>query len=150
LPRTEQSVPAINIPPRGRLQIDGIAALALASAKNSEISSITIPAEEELESIVFLHDKSAWSRALPIYVRVDTIGGGVMGVADPRTLDAAQWTIDWARIIHFGHRLGGEWTVLAFVSGLLPILFAVTGTYIWYVKRIRRRGMIPAAAEADT
>ena len=47
-------------------------------------------------------------------------------------------------LLHFGTGLGLVWTVLVFLSGLLPLALAITGVTVWWKRRALRRG---AAAE---
>jgi uncharacterized iron-regulated membrane protein len=46
--------------------------------------------------------------------------------------------------------LGHIWRALVFLSGLLPLLFAITGVSMWWLKRARRREIpdaLPQPAE---
>ena len=40
--------------------------------------------------------------------------------------------------LHFSVGMGGVWTFLVFLTGLLPLLFAITGLNIWWLKRRAR------------
>jgi uncharacterized iron-regulated membrane protein len=52
----------------------------------------------------------------------------------------------WIRWIHEGSNSGPVWRALVFATGLLPTLFAVTGTIMWLRRRAVRRGSATAAA----
>ena len=47
----------------------------------------------------------------------------------------------WQRPIHQGSGLGAVWKFLVFLSGLVPLLFVVTGVIMWAKKRRRRMPM---------
>ena len=51
----------------------------------------------------------------------------------------------WMRPVHQGS-LNGVWRLLVFLSGLVPLLFVVTGITMWAKKRKRR---IPMTAMTD-
>ena len=148
MPSEETFVPPPSFPAKGPLQLDGIAALALASTKNTVVSVVDIPREGQWLSVVTLRDRGIVTGALPIRVQVNAMAGGVLVISDPRNFDGTGRITTWMQIIHFGHRLGMVWTLLAFVSGLIPILLAVTGAYMWWLKRIKRRAMTPLAQTA--
>jgi uncharacterized iron-regulated membrane protein len=56
----------------------------------------------------------------------------------------------WLRVMHYGQGLGEVWRALAFFSGFLPLLFAITGVSMWWLKRTQRRAVpdaLPQPAE---
>jgi hypothetical protein len=57
----------------------------------------------------------------------------------------------WQRLLHSGIGLGAVYKFLVFVSGFLPLLFAITGLRMWWLKRMQRRitiaDEVPAVAE---
>ncbi|MGE0063420.1 MAG: PepSY-associated TM helix domain-containing protein [Xanthobacteraceae bacterium] len=53
----------------------------------------------------------------------------------------------WIRWIHEGSNSGPVWKALVFATGVLPTVFAVTGTIMWLRRRAVRRG---AAAVPET
>lgn len=64
--------------------------------------------------------------------------GVVRGVRDPALETAADAVMRWQRPLHIGAAFGttGRW--VAFITGLLPLGFFVTGIWIW-LRRKRRR-----------
>jgi uncharacterized iron-regulated membrane protein len=55
----------------------------------------------------------------------------------------------WIRWIHEGSNSGPVWKTLVFATGLLPTIFAVTGTIMWLRRRAVRRGAGMAVAETQ-
>ncbi len=89
--------------------------------------SITIPARPDRPiSVNYLSHGAVSAAAL-----VDPYSGKVLQVRDPSEHFAA-----WMRPVHDGS-LGTLWRFLVFVSGLVPILFIVTGIIMWWKKRQR-------------
>jgi uncharacterized iron-regulated membrane protein len=77
-------------------------------------------------------------------------GPEILDVVDPRTNSAGKQLLMWLRALHYGHGLGEIWRVLVFFSGLLPLLFAITGFQMWQLKRAQRAPAavaVPVAAE---
>ena len=71
-------------------------------------------------------------------------------MVDPRNYSAGKQILGWLRVLHYGHGLGEVWRVLVFFSGLLPLLFAITGLRMWQLKRAQRRVLpdgLPQPAE---
>ena len=63
----------------------------------------------------------------------------VTSVRDPRQYALGDSLMPWQRTIHDGRAFGAVWAFLVFVIGLLPPLFAVTGTMMWWLKRKSRQ-----------
>ncbi len=62
---------------------------------------------------------------------VDPYRGKVLAVRDP-----SQSFMAWQRPVHVGN-LGPVWKFLVFLSGLVPLLFVITGITMWLKKRRR-------------
>jgi uncharacterized iron-regulated membrane protein len=66
-------------------------------------------------------------------------GTEVSAVVDPRQDPLGSRILEWSKALHFGLGLGVVWKVLAFFSGFLPLLFAITGLRMWQLRRAQRR-----------
>ena len=78
-------------------------------------------------------------------------GPEILDVVDPRNYSAGKQMLVWLRVLHYGQGLGDVWRVLAFLSGLLPLLFGITGFSMWWLKRTQSRRLpasLPRSAEA--
>ena len=60
---------------------------------------------------------------------------------DPQRFSLGERMLAWQHALHAGQGLGWVWKILVFLSGLLPLLFAVTGVAMW---RLKRRRELPA------
>jgi uncharacterized iron-regulated membrane protein len=53
-------------------------------------------------------------------------------------------------VLHYGQGLGDVWRALVLLSGLLPLLFGITGVTMWWLKRAQKRELpdgLPQPAE---
>ena len=71
-----------------------------------------------------------------ITVMIDDRSGKAAPLAAPQTGDRAA---AWIRWIHEGSHSGPVWNVIVFLTGIFPVVFAVTGVIMWLRKRADRR-----------
>jgi uncharacterized iron-regulated membrane protein len=71
-------------------------------------------------------------------VAVDPYRGEVVNVRDPWAGDLGDAVMTWLRPLHTGRGTNEIYKFAIFVVGLLPPLFGVTGTLMWWVKRRAR------------
>ena len=98
--------------------------------------TITIPARPDQPITVGYLSNGAVNAS----VLVDPYTGKVLAVRD-----GSERFQTWMRPVHQGS-LNGVWRLLVFLSGLVPLLFVVTGITMWAKKRKRR---IPMTAMTD-
>ncbi|WP_374379236.1 PepSY-associated TM helix domain-containing protein [Dongia sp.] len=85
-----------------------------------------------------------------IVVFVDPWAGQVIEVRDPHELSAGDTFAFYQRPLHYGFGWGPVWQFLVFLSGLLPLLFSITGITMWWMKRQRRkRAAMPVRQPAE-
>ena len=72
---------------------------------------------------------------------VFVLGASVAAVVDPRQDPMGTRILDWMKALHFGLGLGVVWKVLVFLSGFLPLLFAITGLRMWQIRRAQKRAV---------
>ena len=72
-------------------------------------------------------------------VFVDPWAGQVIDVRDPASFNAGDTFAVYQRPLHYGFGWGEVWKFLVFLSGLLPLLFSITGLTMWWMKRQRRK-----------
>ena len=97
---------------------------------------ITIPARPDAPITVGYLSNGAMNAQ----VLVDPYSGKVLQVRDQ-----SERFLAWMRPVHDGS-LNGVWRFLVFLSGLVPLLFVVTGVVMWAKKRKRR---IPMTTMTD-
>jgi uncharacterized iron-regulated membrane protein len=76
---------------------------------------------------------------------IDDRSSAVRGLPDPLAGDRAA---SWIRWIHDGSRGGALWQTIVFLTGVLPLVFAVTGVMMWLRGR-RSRKALRARQNAD-
>lgn len=76
-----------------------------------------------------------------VTVTVDDRGGVVRRLPDPL---AGNRAAQWIRWIHDGSRGGEAWRFIVFLTGVFPVIFAVTGWLMWWRGRRARRRIASA------
>jgi uncharacterized iron-regulated membrane protein len=69
---------------------------------------------------------------------IDDRSSAVRGLPDPLAGDRAA---SWIRWIHDGSRGGAVWQTIVFLTGVLPLVFAVTGVTMWLRGRRSRKAL---------
>ncbi|UGQ47823.1 PepSY-associated TM helix domain-containing protein [Massilia endophytica] len=78
-------------------------------------------------------------------VSVDAFSGAVLRVRDPLTAPSGDTFFNWQFPLHTGEAFGLPGRVLVSVSGLMPLLFMITGLVLWLGRRaIHRRALATA------
>jgi uncharacterized iron-regulated membrane protein len=104
-------------------------AIAQKALPGAQLRSITIPARPgQAIAVQFLAHE-----AINAQVYLNPYSGAVLQVRDQSENPMA-----WQRPIHQGLGFGAVWKFLVFLSGLVPLLFVVTGIIMWAKKRRRR------------
>lgn len=128
------------------LPLDRIADIARAAAPDSTVRSIAIPAQPDLPYRVALAPDGITSDGGPtIGVYVDPYAGTTLVVLDPRIYPLGEKIVAWQRPLHEGEGLGPVFKFLVFLSGLLPLMFSVTGVWMWLKGRGRRNPALTSA-----
>ena len=121
------------------LDIDAVVALAAVATGDGEMRFVGLPARRDQPYRVTLARPGDAAGAPAITAYVDPWAGRVVEMRDPRGYTAGETLMAWQRPLHEGGGLGGLWRFLVFLSGLLPLLFAITGISMWWLKRRARR-----------
>ena len=138
------------LPPEQWLQPDAVAELALGAVENARLVLIDLPGGDNPVAVVTLVPANQGMGAPPITISVDAELAQVSYVDDPRDYLMGDRVVIWQRYLHSGLGLGFAWRALVFVSGFLPLLFAITGIRMWWLKRAQRRLAVRATADAAT
>ena len=140
--------------PRPRTQpltLDEAVAAAKAVVPNIEPLTFQLPNRPDRPYVLNFIPSGYGQGAPPILVSVDQGSGEVAYVDDFRTFNIGEKVVLWQRLLHSGLGLGILYKILVFFSGFLPLLFAITGIRMWWLKRRQRQGAlsgpVPQAAE---
>ena len=120
---------------------DQAVAVALGAVPAARLSSMNLPAEADEPYRINLIADSALAGAPLINAVVDPYRSQVLSVRDPRGFKLGDTLMAWQRTVHDGRAWGAIWAFLVFFSGLMPPLFAVTGTAMWWMRRRARIGV---------
>jgi uncharacterized iron-regulated membrane protein len=126
------------------LDIDAAAALARDAVPGARLSFVALPLRAAQPFRIAL--VSPTNGALPITAFVDPWQKRVAALRDPRDFTLVERVVASMHGLHEGRGFGWGWRLLVFVSGLLPALFAVTGIWMWLLKRRRRRKLLVTVA----
>jgi uncharacterized iron-regulated membrane protein len=113
------------------LDIDGAVALVRAARPDLTLRTIGLPQRADQPYRMTLGD----AHALPVIVFVDPWQRTIVGLHDPHDYSFAERAVASMHAIHDGSGFGWGWSVLVFISGLLPALFATSGVAMWLAKR---------------
>ena len=128
------------IPNPNALTADDAAKLALAAVPGARLHSVQLPPGTDGTYMVTLmpHYSSEGAPQISAFVGP---GAEVSAVVDPRQDPMGSRVLDWMKALHFGLGLGVVWKVLVFLSGFLPLLFAITGLRMWQIRRAQKRAV---------
>lgn len=142
-----EGVPTVN--PSSNL--DQAVARTLSLVPQSELRDIQLASRPGGVMVINLSPSNLGAGAPPITVSSNPQTGEVVYIDDPRAYAVGERVVLWQRWLHSGLGLGIVWRVLVFISGFLPLFFAITGTWMWILKRKQRAklrsGSLPAPAE---
>lgn len=145
----DAALKATPIPDLDPMDVDEAVHLAQASLPRAEPRSIVLPSRPEQPYRITLaqSDRSEGAPLATIYI--DPWSRSVLAKRDPGDYSAGETLMAWQRPIHAGAGLGRIWQILVFLSGLLPLLFSITGIAFWWLKRRNRRNAAAQKAKAS-
>jgi uncharacterized iron-regulated membrane protein len=129
-------------PQEGVTPIDVGAAIGLgdaAVAPGLELQSAFMPQRPDQPYRLSYAVPGESSQFFNTTVFVDPWAAEVIEVRDPAALNAGDTFALYQRPLHYGFGWGPVWQFLVFLSGLLPLLFSITGLTMWWIKRRRRQ-----------
>jgi uncharacterized iron-regulated membrane protein len=112
---------------------------ALAAIPDGEVQLVGFPARPDQPFRINLARSGQEAGTPTATVFVDPWTGAVAEIRDPRDYSVGEIIMAWQHALHAGHGLGPVYKILVFLSGLLPLLFGVTGVSMWLLRRRRRR-----------
>lgn len=133
----------------GPLDADMAVASAVTAVPAARAVGVQMPEQAGRPIVVFLESTRFGDAKQPeILVMFNQTTGDVSYVDDPRYQGMAEKVVNLQNALHYGAALGIFWKVLVFVSGFLPLFFAITGFNIWWARRrVTSRG--PQAAQVE-
>jgi uncharacterized iron-regulated membrane protein len=111
-----------------RIDVDRAVEIATGGMPGSRAAAVFLPTQQSQVWRIQLRDPDSETLST---VTVDDRNGALTRVVPQSGDTIAQW-IRW---IHEGSHSGVLWQILVFLCGILPAVFAVTGTMIWLRSR---------------
>lgn len=127
--------PADGVTPLG---IDGLILLAQEAAPGQDPATLMLSQRPNQPARVTLRRAPGDEGPALTTVYIDPWRARVIEKRDPRDYTIGETILAWQRALHEGSGLGWGWKILVFLSGLLPLLFSITGISMWLLKRHRR------------
>lgn len=127
------------------LGIDAAVALAREQVRDTTLRLVFLPARPDQPIRVALYRAGDDREGPAVTVLVDPWARRVTEVFDPRGFSPGETILAWQHALHAGQGFGLVWKMLVFLSGLLPLLFTITGIVMWLLRR-RRRRTVPAGS----
>ena len=124
------------VPTPGPLDADMAIASAVRAVADARAVSVQMPEQSGRPIVVYLETTRLGGATQPqILVTLDQATGDIGYVDDPREHGIVENVVNFQNALHYGVAFGPLWQVVVFVSGLLPLFFAVTGLSIWWARR---------------
>jgi uncharacterized iron-regulated membrane protein len=147
--RDPRAVAAIRIEPRPggeaigveAMGIDDAIALAREGSPDSRIGFAALPARPDQPYRINLVPRGQERGVPTTVVVVDPWMRRVVARIDPRDFTFGETLLAWQHSLHAGRGLGWTWKILVGLCGLLPLLFAITGTAIWWLRGRNKRAL---------
>jgi uncharacterized iron-regulated membrane protein len=154
LARTEPRPPGlVSKPPAGAatpIPIGRAAAIAAGHVPDGALTFVVVPERPTGVYQVWLRRTDDVRRVYgDVIVWIDQWSGAVLRVRDRRALPGGEIFLHWQFPLHSGEAFARAGRLLVFVTGLTPLLLAVTGTLIWWLKRRARRRIRRRAGEPN-
>jgi len=123
-------------PTPGPLDADMAVASAAKAVPDARAVAVQMPEQQGRPIVVFLESTRFGDATQPqILVTFNQATGAAGYVDDPRYHGLAERVVNLQNALHYGASFGLLWKVMVFVSGFLPLFFAVTGFNIWWARR---------------
>lgn len=136
--RVERRMPDASGSNPGR-PLEALAAAAQEAVGEPRLQSVVMPFRPGQGARARFSVPGAAAGAPTIQVELSPADGRVLTITDPRSFGTQAAIAAWQRPLHEGAGLGPVWRFLVFVSGLLPLVFSITGVAMWLIKRKARR-----------
>jgi len=126
------------VPGAEPLGIDAVVTLARERVPDAALRFVFLPARPDQPIRVALQREGEGPHGPAATVLVDPWARRVIEVLYPRASSPSETVLAWQYALHAGRGFGPVWKMLVFLSGLLPLLFSVTGILMWQLRRRRR------------
>jgi len=120
------------------MPVDEAVTLARQGVPEARIDFVGLPSRPDQSYRITLLRPGQDRGAPAVTVFVDPWTRQIATTFDPREYSAGETVISWQHALHSGDGAGPLWKLLVFVVGFLPLLFSITGVWMWWLKRAQR------------
>ena len=129
---------------KGAFDADHALAAALATVKGAVPVTIQL-SRRAGNPIVVEFENAGFGPSSPRILATYDANGTIAYVDDPRSYPFGDTFLNLQQPLHFATGMGWFWEAIVFISGLMPLIFGITGLNIWWLRRrARKRAPIPA------
>ncbi|TXH37722.1 MAG: PepSY domain-containing protein [Rhodospirillaceae bacterium] len=121
------------------IDIDQVVALARQQEPSAVLRNIVLPARKDQPYRLTLAQPARADGAPPATLYIDPWSRQILANRNPADYSLGESILAWQRPLHEGAGLGWIWRILVFCSGLLPLLFSITGVTMWLLKQRNRK-----------
>ena len=121
------------------IDIDEVVALARQQEPSAVLRSIVLPTRKDQPYRLTLAQPAQADGAPLATLYIDPWSQRILANRNPADYSLGESILAWQRPLHEGAGLGWIWRILVFCSGLLPLLFSITGVTMWLLKRRNRK-----------
>ncbi|MDY0881577.1 PepSY-associated TM helix domain-containing protein [Dongia soli] len=121
------------------LDIDQVIDLARQNAPSAVLRNIALPQRKDQPYRLMLAQPDQVDGTPLATLYIDPWSQKIFVNRSPADYSLGESILAWQRPLHESAGLGWIWRILVFFSGLLPLLFSVTGITMWLLKRRNRK-----------
>jgi uncharacterized iron-regulated membrane protein len=130
------------------LGVDAAVALARERVPGAKLRLVFLPGRPDQPIRVALYRPGEDREGPAVMVLVDPWVRRVVEVFDPQGFSPGETLLAWQHALHAGRGFGPVWKLLVFMSGLLPLLFTITGVLMWLRRRRSRRRVATTGSDS--
>lgn len=130
---------AVPIADQTPIGIDQVIALAHQSQPSAVLRNIVLPTRKDQPYRLVMAQPDQTDGAPLTTLYIDPWSQRILADRNPADYSLGESILAWQRPLHEGAGLGWIWRILVFCSGLLPLLFSITGITMWLLKRRNRK-----------
>jgi uncharacterized iron-regulated membrane protein len=118
------------------LAIDEILKVAAASVDNGYLAIISFPVKpEQPYRLGFYKENSVKDSSFLVSVFINPYSGEIIEIRDPSKSSLGNRILAAQHAIHTGKIFGIVGKILVFLAGITPLIFSITGIYMWWMKK---------------
>jgi uncharacterized iron-regulated membrane protein len=135
---------------QGPVDADGAVAIAKSAVPDATPIGIQPPEQPGRPIIVYMEPNGFEPAIPPIMVTINPETAELGFIDNPSTYSVRDQFLNWNYALHFAVGLPMAWKVIVFFSGFLPLILAVTGFLIWWLRRQARQAVRESVPDGVT